>query len=87
MLDTLPTERTGTEAAASHQPAQPDGLLDLKLKYAQERIVDLTQQLERALCDIADWKEQAKRVALLVPASAPAPTVPPPGWWRRVRAF
>jgi hypothetical protein len=85
MPETLPTELTDSEAAPG-QPAQPDGLLDLKLQYAQERIVELTQQLERALCDIADWKEQAKRIALVAPAPASAPTVPQRAWWR-VRAF
>jgi len=74
-----PMERTGGDAAVVPH------LLELKLQYAQERIIDLTQQLERALCDIADWKEQARRVAL--PAPAPVPALPPPGWWRRVRAF
>ncbi len=69
--------------------ARPDALLELRLQHAQERIVDLTQQLERALCDIADWKEQAKRIALLLPAPAPesAPPQPLTPLWRRVRAF
>jgi hypothetical protein len=60
-------------------------IIELKLQHAQERIIDLTQQLECALCDNADWEEQAKRIAL--PALVPAPALPAPAWWRRVRAW
>jgi hypothetical protein len=74
-----PMERTSDDAAVAPH------LLELKLQHAQERIIDLTQQLERALGDIADWKEQAKRIAL--PAPVPAGALPAPAWWRRVRAW
>jgi hypothetical protein len=70
--------------------ARSDALLELNLQHAQERIVDLTQQLERALCDVADWKEQAKRIALLLPVPAPVSateSAPAQPLWRRVRAF
>jgi hypothetical protein len=63
--------------SASHQSAQSaaaDALLKLQLEHAQERIADLTRQLEKverrieaAEHDVLDWKEQAKRAALPAP--------------------
>jgi hypothetical protein len=68
------------------QPAQGDALLELSLEHAVERIGDLTRQLERigdltrqlerALRDVDDWKELAKRVALPAPSSAHQVTQP-----------
>src|SRR6516225_4315062 len=69
LVRVYPEVRTG-----SHQPAQPDALLQLRLEHAEQRACDLTRQLERAYADVADWKEQARRVALPVPPQRP--------WWR-----
>jgi hypothetical protein len=66
-----PEVRTG-----SHQPAQPDALLQIRLEHAEAKVCDLTRQLERAYADVADWKEQARRVALPAPPRRP-------WWWKR----
>jgi len=62
---------------ASHHSAQADALLKLQLEHAQERIADLTRQLEKAERrieaaerDVLDWKEQAKRGALPAPVQS-----------------
>jgi hypothetical protein len=67
----------GDLRSATLQPAQPDALIELRLQQAEQRVSDLTRQLERALCEAADWKleasdwkEEAKRIAL------PAPSAP-----------
>src|SRR5215510_6619593 len=60
----------GDLRSATLQPAQGDALLSLKLEHAEQRICDLTRQLERALCDVDDWKEQARRVALPSPSAS-----------------
>ena len=54
----------GDLRSATLQPAQGDALLELKLEHAEQRICDLSRQLDRALRDVEDWKEQARRVAL-----------------------
>jgi excisionase family DNA binding protein len=72
LVRVFPEVRTG-----AHQPAQPDALLQLRLEHAEQRVCDLTRQLERAYADVADWKEQARRVAL------PAPVQRRGWWWRR----
>ena len=66
----------GDLRSATLQPAPADALMELKLEHAEQRIGDLTRQLERALCDAADWKDQAKRLAL-PPPSAPRQPAPP----------
>ena len=71
--------------SAPHQPAQPDALLQLKLDHAEQRICDLTRQLERALCDVTDWKEQAKRVVAL-PKPVNEHESAPMSWWRWLRS-
>jgi hypothetical protein len=71
----------GDLSSVTLQPAHPDALLLLKLEHAEQRIGDLKRQLERALCDIADWKEMARRTALTTPSASwrtalPAPSAP-----------
>jgi hypothetical protein len=75
LVRAFPEVRTG-----SHQPAQPDALLQLRLEHAEQRVCDLTRQLERALCEAGEWREMAKRVAL------PAPKPEPMSWWRWMRS-
>jgi predicted site-specific integrase-resolvase len=73
--------------SATLQPAQPDALLQLKLDHAEQRIRDLARQLERSQRDTADWKEQARRVALPSPSATRQVTQPntqPGRWWQRV---
>jgi hypothetical protein len=73
--------------SATLQPAQTDALLDLRLQQAEQRVSDLTRQLERALCEASDWKEEAKRIALPAP-SAPHQVVQllqRQSWWRWLR--
>jgi excisionase family DNA binding protein len=71
--------------SATLQPAQPDALLQLKLEHAEQRICDLTRQLERSQRDTDDWKEQARRVALPSPSAMHQVTQPStqPGRWQR----
>jgi predicted site-specific integrase-resolvase len=59
------------------QTAHPDALLQLKLEHAEQRIGDLKRQLERALCDVADWKDMARRTALPTPSASWLPALPP----------
>jgi hypothetical protein len=66
----------GDLRSATLQPAHPDALTALELKHAEQRICDLTRQLERALCDVADWKEQAMRLTL--PKPVPQVSEPQP---------
>jgi excisionase family DNA binding protein len=68
----------GDLRSATLQPAQPDALLQLKLEHAEQRIGDLERQLERALCDVADWKEMARRTALPTPSASWRPALPAP---------
>ena len=75
----------GDLRSATLQPAQPDALVQLKLEHAEQRICDLTRQLERALRDVDDWKEQARRTALPAP-SASHPSAQPLTWWRWLRS-
>jgi predicted site-specific integrase-resolvase len=72
LVRVYPEIRTASHQSA--QSAQADALLKLQLEHAQERIADLTRQLEKAERrleaaerDLLDWKEQAKRVALPAP--------------------
>jgi len=79
LVRAFPEVRTGP-----HQPAQPDALLELKLEHAERQCADLREQLARAYADVADWKEQARRVAL----PAPKLIAEPQGalsWWRWLR--
>src|SRR5262245_48010767 len=75
-------------AQAAQAPAQADEVMRLKLEHAEQRICDLTRQLERAHADIADWKEQARRIVLPPPDATHQPAqaaqaAAPPPWWRR----
>ena len=60
----------GDLRSATLQPAEPNALLELKLEHAEQRICDLTRQVERAQSDADSWKEMAMRAAL------PAPSAP-----------
>ena len=79
----------GDLRSATLQPAQGDALLELKLEHAEQRISDLSRQLDRALRDVEDWKDQAKRIALPAPsashqvAQAPAQPAEQPSRLRR----
>jgi hypothetical protein len=75
-----PVRVCGDLNSATLQPAHPDALQQLKLEHAEQRIGDLERQLERALRDVADWKEMARRTALPAPSPSwlalPAPSAP-----------
>jgi hypothetical protein len=73
-----PVQVYGDLSSATLQPAHPDALLQLKLEHAEQRIGDLERQLEGALCDIADWKEMARRTALPTPSASWRPALPAP---------
>jgi hypothetical protein len=73
-----PVRVYGDLSSATLQPAHPDALLQLKLEHAEQRIGDLERQLERALCDVADWKEMARRTALPAPSASWRPALPAP---------
>jgi predicted site-specific integrase-resolvase len=73
-----PVRVYGDLSSATLQPAHPDLLLQLKLEHAEQRIGDLERQLERALCDVADWKEMARRTALPTPSASWRPALPAP---------
>jgi predicted site-specific integrase-resolvase len=84
----------GDLRSATLQPAQPDALIELRLQQAEQRVSDLTRQLERALCEAADWKreasdwkEEAKRIALPAPSAPHQVTQPSQrrSFWRWLR--